>query len=470
VVAALAGRPRSRWYVLLLAVAVTLAVNPRAAGDVGWQLSFAAVVGILVCCAPLAGLFAGSQPGRARRALAEAAALTISATLATAPLISLQFGVISVVSLPANLAAVAAEAPVMWLGMLAAAIGQVGWLPVEPVTWLAGLLAAYIAQVAAWFAGPDWAQVDTSAIDGVAALGASYAILGSCLALAIRWSARRRGLDARTGRGRVALAAALAVVAIGATASLPPPSAPVRPQPGLRVSVLDVGQGDAILLEPRNGDPVLVDAGPADAQVARQLRERGMEQLAAMLVTHPDADHDGGAADVLGALDVEHLLYARASDATLAAARATGAKPEPVSAGSTLRSGSLRIHLLWPPADRTNGVEPNALALVAVARWHRFRILLTGDAEAELAPIHPGDVDVIKVAHHGSEDAGLPALLAETTPELAVISVGAGNPYGHPSPVTLDALADAGIPAVRTDEAGEIQISAGGGEWRLASR
>jgi len=251
---------------------------------------------------------------------------------------------------------------------------------------------------------------------------------------------------------------------------LPPPGAPAGPEPGLRVSVLDVGQGDSILLEPRDGDPVLVDAGPYDAHVAEQLRDRGVDRLAALVVTHPDADHDGGAADVLRGLDVSHLLYARAGDATLAAAAATGAGREPVAEGSALRSGDLRIRVLWPPRDQAAGVEPNAAALVALARWHRFRLLLTGDAEAELAPVHPGDVDVLKVAHHGSEDAGLPALLAETTPELAVISVGAGNPYGHPSPATLDALHDANVPVARTDEAGEIQIAAGGGEWRIASR
>jgi competence protein ComEC len=467
VAAALAGRPRSRWYALLLAVVVTLTVNPRAAGDVGWQLSFAAVVGILLFCAPLAKLIGGSGPGRPRRALAEAAALTISATLATAPLISLQFGVLSLVSLPANLAAAAAEAPVMWLGMVAAAIGQVGALPVEPVTWLAGLLAAYIAPIAAWFARPGWAQVETSAIDGVAALIASYAVLAACLVLALRRAARRRGLATRTGRRGVALAVALAT---GATAVLTLPREPTAARAGLRISVLDVGQGDAILLEPRDGDPVLIDAGPSDAEVGERLRDRGVDRLAALLVTHPDADHDGGAAGVLRGLDVRHLVYARASDATLAAAGATGTEPEPVAAGSALRSGDLRIHVLSPPRDRAAGAEPNALALVALARWHRFRMLLTGDAEAELAAVHPGDVDVLKIAHHGSEDAGLPALVAETTPELAVISVGAGNPYGHPSPSTLDILRDARVPVARTDQAGEIDIAVGGGRWDISDR
>jgi competence protein ComEC len=97
-------------------------------------------------------------------------------------------------------------------------------------------------------------------------------------------------------------------------------------------------------------------------------------------------------------------------------------------------------------------------------------MLLTGDAEAEAAPVSPGDVDVLKVAHHGSEDAGLAALLREARPELAVISVGAGNPYGHPAPGTLAALGAAGVPALRTDEDGEVVISVAAGQWRVGDR
>jgi competence protein ComEC len=136
-----------------------------------------------------------------------------------------------------------------------------------------------------------------------------------------------------------------------------------------------------------------------------------------------------------------------------------------------LRSGHLRLRVLWPPSAPilNAGAPSNAHSLVLLARWRRFRILLTGDAEAELAPVHPGDVDVLKVAHHGSEDAGLPRLLEETTPELAVISVGADNPYGHPAPETLAALTDAGVPVARTDVDGEVDIAVGGGAWAVGA-
>ena len=231
-IAALAGRPSSRWYALGLAAAATLAIDPRAAGDVGWQLSFAAVLGILLGTAPLSRALAGTAPGRARRALAEAAAMTTAATAATAPLMSFHFGTVSLVSLPANLVAVPAEAPVMWLGMLAAAAGQVEWLPVEPITWLAGLLAAYIAQVADWFAAPGWAQVELG-LGGPAGLFGAYAALGAALALAVRSLGRRAALAPGRRAARVAGAVAGFALAAAALAGLAGAERPGFPAPAV---------------------------------------------------------------------------------------------------------------------------------------------------------------------------------------------------------------------------------------------
>ena len=175
--AAMAGsRPASRWYALLLAATLTLAWNPRAWGDPGWQLSFAAVAGILLLGVPLGRVLARaaaellpSPPGSARRAalrlLADGLAITIAATVATAPLLAHHFGTVSTASLPANLLALPAVAPVMWLGMLKAALGQLaafGPLPGVLAEWLgacAALPAGYIALLAERFAGLPGAQV-----------------------------------------------------------------------------------------------------------------------------------------------------------------------------------------------------------------------------------------------------------------------------------------------------------------------
>jgi competence protein ComEC len=466
VVAALASRPRARWYALLLAACATLAIDPRASSDVGWQLSFAAVLGILLWSHRIAAVL-GGEPGSTRAALAEGAAMTLAATIATAPLMAHHFGAISLTSIPANLVALPAEAPVMWLGMLAAAIGQLSWIPVEPVTALGGVCAGYIAQVAAWF-GSRSAQAEIEL--GGAGLAGAYLVLTAAVTVALRWAGRRGRLAPRSWRSLALAAAALGAFALAAAAA--PGSDPTGPEPGLRVSFLDVGQGDSILLDPRRGDPLLVDAGPADAAVAAELAGHGVDRLAALVETHRQADHIGGVADVLDRVRVKRLVYAERDRATLTAARGAGAAPVRIAAGDRLRSGALRLDVLWPPAERLRAaagsqLDPNLLCLVILARWHGFELLLTGDAEAQDAAVGPGDIDVLKVAHHGSDDAGLDALLDRTRPGLAVISVGAGNPYGHPAASTVATLAAHDVATLRTDLDGEVTIDVERDGWSV---
>jgi competence protein ComEC len=469
VVAALAGRPSSRWYALLLAAVVTLALNPRAAGDVGWQLSFAAVLGILLAAGPIRRALAGPASGP-RAALAEGAALTLAATLATTPLMAYHFGAVSLVAVPANLLALPAVAPLMWLGMLAAA-AQLPALPLEPLVWSAGVLAGYVAQVAAWFAAPAWASVEAE-IGGPGQLLAAYG-LGVAFAIALsRGARRRRGLGIAPATGRIAGAlAVLATLAVGATLAGAVPQAP-GPAAGLRIRFLDVGQGDAILLEPRGRDPVLIDGGPAGADVSGHLAAEGIERLAAVIATHPEADHIGGLPGVLERIPTGAYGFVLRDRATLAAARDGGAEPLPLAAGDVVRVGRLRLEVLWPPAERLEAWRraaggANSLALVVRASWGAFDALLTADAEAELAPVDPGRIELLKVAHHGSADAGLTALLDRAGPAIAVISVGERNPYGHPAPSTTAALAEAGIEVLRTDLDGEVRVEVSGGRWSV---
>ena len=111
----------------------------------------------------------------------------------------------------------------------------------------------------------------------------------------------------------------------------------------------------------------------------------------------------------------------------------------------------------------TAGEDPNAAALVVVAAWGTCRMLLPADAEAPVQlPLEPPRSDVLEVAHHGSDDPSLPALLRRVRPRLAVISVGAGNGYGHPAASTLVALAAAGVPVRRTDRDGDVSVACPG--------
>ncbi len=488
--ATLAGRRSSRLYALVVAALMTLAIDPGIAADVGWQLSFAAVLGILALAGPLRGALAARIGTRGwRGTLAEGAAVTVAATLATAPLIAFHFEALSTMTLVANLLALPAVAPAMWLGMLVSIGAQVPGFPAALPNALAAPLLAYIAAVARWCGRPDWAYLHVHL--GLDGLAGSYVLLVAA-ALGVPALLRRRRLAAlrrrqhapasrcnafrspRVGnalhlpRGWLALALAISIgllaaqFGFGSTGSGGPSHEP--PVPGLRVTVLDVGQGDAILLQPPGAAPALVDGGPPGDGLAAKLREAGVDALGVVVATHEQSDHTGGIEELLGQLAVGSMAYARLSRELRAEATAVGADPIRLAAGDTVRLGGLRLEVLWPPAallaEPLGAADPNSQALVLLARWRKFSMLLTADAEAGEVPVDPGPVDVLKVAHHGSDDSGLGALLDRTTPRLAVISVGGGNSYGHPTPGTLAELAAHEILTLRTDEAGKIEIDA----------
>jgi competence protein ComEC len=479
VLATLAGRRSSRLYALALAAIVTLAIDPGIAADVGWQLSFAAVLGILALAQPLRRAIASRIGTRSwRGALAEGAAVTVAATLATAPLIAFHFEAVSTMTLVANLLALPAIAPATWLGMLTALAAQVPGFPVAILNALAAPLLAYIAQVATWCGRPGWAylHVHLSAAGAIA----SYVALAAA-AIGIPSLRRRhriasikrhpapsvdgpvkRDIDRFKAHRRpvrwVVAAIGLGVVLLawgGVAGGAGPPV-------GLRVSVLDVGQGDAILLQPGQAPAVLVDGGPPGDDLVAALHSAGVERLGVAVVTHEQSDHAGGIEEALGEIPIARLAYGRLSRRLRGEGVAAGVEPIRLAGGGVLRAGRLRVEVLWPPpallTAPLGGADPNSQALVLLARWRSFSILLTADAEAGEVPIDPGPVDVLKVAHHGSEDPGLGALLDRTRPELALISVGADNSYGHPTADTLATLAAHRIPTLRTDRDGTVVL------------
>ncbi len=445
-VAALAGRPARRWYALLLAAALTLTLNPRAAGEPGWQLSFAAVGALLVGVTPLREVLVRSVPGP----VAEVAAITIAATVGTAPLMALHFGQISLAALPANLLAAPAIAPVMWLGMLAAAAAQVAEPLAAPFAALTGPLLLYLQWVAKTTAATPLSVVELSVPPAVIAAG-WLVVLAAAALLVRRWRSAWAEARARTPRQRRTrqLAGALAATAVGlliVAGGVPGESAPA-PGPGeLVVSFLDIGQGDATLIQ-HGATTVLVDTGPPDGPILKRLKQAGVKRLDALMLTHAEADHEGAAPAVIArhrprlVIDggsgwpssVQRML-------PTAVATARGRRMTP-AAGQRIAIGGLRFDVLWPPAGRRAAGNPNDWAMVSRLEVGAFSILLAADAESNVtAALALEPVDVLKVAHHGSADPGLPALLERLKPRIAAIEVGSENRYGHPTPSTLAAL------------------------------
>ncbi len=482
--AAFAGRPARRWYALGLAAAATLILNPRTAGEPGWQLSFAAVAALLVGATPLRRALARRLPG----AVADAAAITLAATIGTAPLMALYFDQVSLASLPANLLAAPAIAPIMWLGVLAAAAAQLAPALAAPFTALAAPLLVYVR----------WVAHTTAALPLAAVPGGAAAPLGAgaaAIAAAAVWLRRRTaagsadaaevpegGAAATAGRGvrrrrrspRRAVLAGLAAVgaaAGGGVAAARAAGGAAGPARGeLVVSFLDVGQGDATLLQ-RDGTAVLVDTGPPDGPILTRLRQAGVKRLDALVLTHAQADHEGAAPAVLRAYATRLVIdggagwrspVQRALPSALAADGAREVVPE---APETIRLGEIRLRILWPPPpDGPLTGDPNERAVVARAEVGSFSLLLTADAESDVtAPLDLAPVTVLKVAHHGSADPGLPALLARLHPRIAAIEVGRHNTYGHPAPTTIAALRRVVPTVVRTDRDGTVRVHVLGG-------
>jgi len=470
-IAVIAGRPASRGYALLLAVALTLVPDPRAAEDPGWQLSFAAV-GALV-------LFARSWSDRLHarglpRPLALATAVTTAASLATAPLIAAHFGRASLVALPANVLAAPLVAPVMWLGALAVLAE-----PLAPaVSGACDAIAAYplacliaLARAGARLPG---AQLQVGPL--VVAIACAVALVvierRALLAAVPRRHRPRAILAAGT-----AVAAACAVLAATVAARPGPPAPP--PAGHLRLTFLDVGQGDATLAQ-AGGRAILVDTGPPDGGVVDRLRRAGVTRLDLLVVTHAEDDHAGGAADVLRRLHVAAFLDGSdgvARPAALAAQHAAADRDVRTiapDAGMVLRIGPLTLRLLHPraePPERHAGADPNERAIVAELNVRGARVLLPADAESPVTvPLHlTGPVDVLKVAHHGSADDGLPALLSQVRPRIAVICVGARNRFGHPTAQALAALRS--VPTLlRTDRDGSVRLDRTAQGWEVRTQ
>jgi competence protein ComEC len=449
----LAARSRDRWYCLLAGACVLLAWNPYSLLEPGFQLSFSAVGAIFVAVPALGRRLEGYP---VPVGLADVLAVSAACGVVTAPILWLHFGAVPLYTVPANVLAWPAMAPLLGIALACTAVDPVSPQLAEALAWANGWLAAYVAACARTIGGLPGAQATSPTIVvGVAVVAFSAVALP------------------RLRRPRVTRAVALALLsaAVPAAAWLfwPGGGPPPPPPHGLRITALDVGQGDSILLQVPQGN-VLVDEGPPEANVAAQLKRLGVRRLAAIVLTHPQRDHVGGAATILARMRVDAVLDPRIpfespfERAALREARRKRVSVVTVEAGRTFRLGRLTLRVLWPPQPVPPGDDPNNWATVIHARYGQVDALLTADAESNVTfPIHPPQVEVLKVAHHGSADAGLQQLLDAVRPRVALISVGAGNDYGHPTASTLATLAArSGLEVYRTDLDGAIAVDSDG--------
>jgi competence protein ComEC len=432
-----------------VAALVLLALDPASVADVGFQLSFGATLGILLLVAPLTrGV--PRLPWRLELVLAA----SVAAQCALLPLLAAHFHRLSPAAVILNVAAVPLSSAVLLAGFAVLLLHPIG--------------AGPAAGAAAWWAAR---ALRASADLGVAGEWLDLRIPAPTLAvlvlycIGIGWLAR-----GRRPRGLAALAAAHAWLALGPFA----PSSDGR----LHLTVVDVGQGEALLLRSPSGRAIVVDAGgsrdrrfdPGERRVAPRLWAAGVGELDALVVSHAHPDHVGGIPFLLKAFGVKEVWEGPAApidpgwrrlDAALARARVPRLA---VARGAAREWEGTRIAVLAPepppgPAPRVRNED----SVVIEVRYGDVRLLLTGDTtqEAErLMSLAP--VDVLVVPHHGSGGSSSPALVRATRPRLAVVSVGARNPFGHPRPEVLARYRTGGALVLRTDQDGDVHVATDG--------
>ncbi len=463
-VAVLLQRPSAALPVVAASALAILAFQPTAVLDPGFQLSFAGVLGIMLLRGPmLRHVPSAWKRYPAARWTAESLVVSLAAFVATAPVTAYHFGQVAPVSILANLPAI----PLTSLALVGVGVAAL----VEPVvpplgrmfadgTGLALDLLDATARYAAAVPGGHRAVAPPQ--------GWLWAAVAVVVLLALDAGAKMRSAVRWTVAACAACAAFLALPAVAASTGAG----------ALEIHFIDVGQGDAVAIRTPADRWILVDAGPRDEgfdagerRVLPFLRAHGARRLEALVLTHPHADHVGGAPAVLGALPVGRVIDPGLPTGTpwyLETLRAAEARRVPwaeAREGRTLTLDGVVVELLWPlPGSLDFVADANKISAVIQVRYGSFSALLTGDAgeeeEAAILARHPGGLraQLLKAGHHGSRTSTSAALLDALRPELVVVSAGRRNHYGHPAPETLRRLEARGIPVARTDREGNVSV------------
>ncbi|WP_060891605.1 ComEC/Rec2 family competence protein [Streptomyces europaeiscabiei] len=451
------GRRRSLIPALATAVLLLVLYDPWLARSYGFLLSVLAT-GALLTLAPRwsAALQRRRVPPRPAEALAAAGA----AQAVCAPVVAVLSAKVSLVAVPCNLLAEFAVAPATVLGFATLATAPVAMPVAEFLAWCASWPAGWIADIARTGASLPGAGVDWPG----SWTGALLLVLVTVVVVLVG----RRLISHPWLVGACLVAFLLVVVQ-------PPPLTRVItgwPPPGWRLVMCDVGQGDATVLATGDGAGVVVDAGPDPVLIDRCLTALGISRIPLVVLTHFHADHVVGLPGVLRGRSVGAIAatgFEEPADQAEFVRREAAARRIPLTravAGEERRTGSLTWRVLWPPGDAAAPDGPNDASVTMLVRSAGLTLLLLGDLEPpgqrELARSQEaaalGAVDVVKVAHHGSSYQD-PGLIRAMAPRLALISVGADNPYGHPAPSTVAALRAGGAMVLRTDEDGAIAVA-----------
>lgn len=436
-----AGRRRHGLSALFLTMAIFVLLRPTVLFEMGFQLSCASVFAILCFC-PYA-TYALGELG-VPSGVASILSVTLCSQLATLPVTIPAFGTFSLIAPLAN----AVIGPVISV-LLAVSVVLVPCSLVPPLRHGALVVPMIVARCALFFE-QLFAAVPGASVSVPPDTPLVYVVPFALVALLVWWP-RPRARNMAVGLLCLMLAAGVPYVYWDRCA---PPS----------VTVLDVGQADAILVR-QGGAVALVDCG-LDERVVSALVRNNVHHIDAVFVTHWDEDHWGGLPDVLDQFSVGTVVVAADAldGAPAEVLNRPGVTYRQVNRGNTVDIGAFRARVMWPfdTVDGEGNEDSLVLLLSYAQEGKRLRMLLTGDSELDQEREfvqEVGDIDVLKLGHHGSKVSVDTDLLETLKPELSIASAGEGNRYGHPSDVCIDAVRDAGGAFACTIEQGDITVS-----------
>ena len=434
---------------LSLAAAVLILQNPWSVMSWGLQLSFASVIGLCLFSRKLWLKLAPSKHVRFHRLrdfLAGSFSATFSALILTVPLMALDFGYISLISPLTNLLC-GWVVSLCFAGSLTCALLGI-FLPIlaAPIAWITAWGFRYIEWISSALQRIPYACIYTDNIYFLLWLVLLYIIL---FLLLLRPDSGR--IIPRCGLISTFSFCMIFTLLEGMPASF---------------TAIDVGQGQSLLFR-NNSGTVMVDCGntkgDAGEIAADFLASLGEPDLDLLIVTHYDSDHINGIADLIQRTTIHGLILpdtnSEARAELEAAAFSAGIPVYSVQKDTTVWIGKEQISILAPVSNSSS----NDASLAVLSRITGLSVLITGDMDTQAEILLLGthelpDVDILVVGHHGSSTSTSEALLDKVTPELAVISVGKSNPYGHPTDETLNRLIAAGISVLRTDQQGSITL------------
>ena len=483
---------------LAIATVVLLLADPFLARSFGFSLSVLATMALLL----IAPAFAAAMSSWAGEVWAAAVSIPLAATLVTLPLILVLSGSVSLAALPANLLVEPAVAPVTVIGVLTILVAAVSPAAGGVVAWLAAAPASWIAFVARQGAAAPGATVPAArprslrrrpvrrlrTSGGVRPAVAVVAVLlcGVLVAVSVRVLRRRRLTLAVAGSLALLLAVGpwFVLRPVGRLAAI----VGGWPPGDWKVAACDVGQGDGIVLRAGSGSAVVVDTGPDPLPMRRCLDLLGIRRIPLLVLTHFHADHLGGIGGALAGRQVDVAMVTRLTDLDSGARRALDVLARarvPVRVavvGERLQVGDVGWQTLWATGPTVveehssgDGSVENDKSIVGLATVGDVRMLATGDVEPAVQSrlehaVGTGlAVDVLKVPHHGSRYQD-PEFLALSHARVALISVGAGNDYGHPAAQTVARLASGGTRVLRTDLSGTVLMAGDRQHLRVISR